>query len=177
MTLWVVSDTHFSHTNIWQLFKADDGSPARPFHSNEEMNERMVEEWNRRVRPTDHVYHLGDVTMARGHQTRDIDIIMGRLNGHKRIVLGNHDQLARDWYPRWFEKIKASNVLDGLLFTHIPVHPESLGRFKVNVHGHTHLRSVLTSPHHPDPRYINVCVEQTNYAPVSLEELKQRVVQ
>lgn len=176
MTLWFISDTHFSHTNMWQIFKLPDGSPARPFHSNEEMNELMIENWNKAVKPSDHIYHLGDVTMARGAQTREIDGIMRRLAGHKRVILGNHDQLVSRWYLQWFEKVKASNVLDGLLFTHYPVHPESLGRAKANVHGHTHHQNVMASLHHPDPRYMNICVEQTGYAPVSLEELKSRIV-
>ncbi len=174
MTLWFISDTHFDHANML-AFKRTDGGPLRPFASVEEMNELLIARWNDRVRPSDHIYHLGDVTMARGKAWTHIDAIMARLHGHKRICLGNHDQLASTWYQRTFEKVKACNVLDGIIFTHIPVHPESLGRFKVNVHGHLHANRVLTSPHHPDPRYLSVCVEQTDYAPVSLEEIKSRL--
>ena len=175
MTLWFISDTHWDHANIL-TFKRQDGTPLRAFSSVGEMNERMIQQWNDRVQPSDHIYHLGDVTMARGNATTHIDTIMARLNGHKRICLGNHDQLTSKWYLKWFEKVKAYNVLDGLLFSHIPIHPESFGRFKANVHGHTHANRVLASPHHPDPRYLCVCVEQTDYAPVSLEELKTRLV-
>jgi calcineurin-like phosphoesterase family protein len=35
----------------------------------------------------------------------------------------------------------------------------------VNVHGHIHARRIN------DPRYINVCVEQINYTPVSYDWL------
>ena len=171
MTIWFISDTHFDHENILK-FKRDDGSPVRDFISVVEMNETIIARWNEHIRPSDHVYHLGDVTMARGKAWKHIDTIMSRLNGHRRIVLGNHDQLNSEWYFRQFEKVVSYRVLDDLLFSHIPVHTDSLGRFKVNVHGHTHTRPVLLSPHHPDPRYINVCVEQTNYTPVSLEALK-----
>ena len=147
----------------------------RDFASVEEMNETMIERWNKVVRPQDHVYHLGDVTMARGNQTRQIDAIMARLNGHKRICLGNHDQLASGWYFRQFEKVKACNVLDGIIFTHIPIHSESLGRFKANVHGHLHANRVMLSPYHPNPRYLSVCVELTDYTPIDLETLKSRL--
>lgn len=139
------------------------------------MNETIIERWNAVVKPSDHIYHLGDVTMARGKAWQHIDTIMARLNGHKRICLGNHDQLHASWYFRTFEKVKAYNVLDGMLFTHIPIHPESFSRFKLCVHGHTHANLVMASPHHPDPRYVNICVEQTDYTPVSLESLKTRI--
>lgn len=174
MTIWFTSDTHFGHANMLN-FKRDDGSPLRAFTSVEEMDETLIANWNAVVRGSDHIYHLGDVTMARGKATQRIDTIMSRLNGHKRICLGNHDQLVSAWYGRHFEKVKAYNVLDGLLFTHIPIHPESLGRFKACVHGHLHANRVMASPHHPDPRYLNVCVEHTDYSPLSLEAVKERL--
>ena len=175
MTIWFTSDTHFDHENIL-TFKQADGSPVRLFSSVQEMNETMIERWNERVKPADHIYHLGDVTMARGKAWTHINTIMARLNGHKRICLGNHDQLNSAWYYRTFEKVKAYNVLDGILFTHIPIHKGSMGRFKLCVHGHLHTNVVELSPHHPDPAYRSVCVERTNYYPVSLEELKFKEV-
>lgn len=174
MTIWFTSDTHFDHANIL-TFTRPDGSPLRPFASVEEMNETIIERWNAVVKPSDHIYHLGDVTMARGKAWTHIDTILARLHGHKRICLGNHDQLQSAWYFRQFEKIKAINVLDNIAFTHIPIHPESLGRFKANVHGHLHANRVITSSNHLDSRYLSVCVEQTDYTPVSLDALKARL--
>ena len=175
--IWFSSDHHFGHRNLWETFKLEDGSPARPFTSTEEMDELMIQKHNAVVRPEDHWYSLGDICMARGNQTKYIDAIMCRLNGHKRICLGNHDQLNSKWYFRWFEKVKAVNVLDNILFTHIPVHTQSLGRFKACVHGHTHHNDIMLSPHHPDPRYLNVCVEKTSYSPISLEEVQSRIAE
>lgn len=170
---WYISDTHFDHENMLN-FKRADGTPLRTFSSVHEMNETLIERWNAVVKPSDHIYHLGDVTMARGKATKHIDSIMTRLNGHKRICLGNHDQLNSAWYLRWFEKVKAYHVMDGFLFSHIPVHPESFGRVKGNIHGHLHANLVMASPHHPDPSYMSVCVEHTSYSPVAFETIKQR---
>ena len=58
---FVISDTHFGHTNSWEKFKLSDGSPLRPFSSTEEMDETMIERWNAKVKQQDTVYHLGDV--------------------------------------------------------------------------------------------------------------------
>lgn len=183
MQLWFTSDTHFDHANMIHTFKLPDGNPARPFTDVKEMNECMVERWNEVVKPSDHIYHLGDLTMHRKIETIQ-HRILNRLNGHKRLLLGNHDGDKVKNYLRWFEKIFASRVIDNLLFTHIPVHPVSLGRFKANVHGHTH-HTIYPPVRVPTYKgygvvdrevpYINVCVEQTNYRPISLEEIKRQI--
>lgn len=156
MTLFFLSDTHFSHENII-------GYCGRPFASAEEMDEAIVERWNARVRPGDHVYHLGDVALRRQHLG-----IVKRLSGRKRLLFGNHDIFDyKDYVAAGFEKLAAYRVLDGLMFSHIPIAERSLGRFAANVHGHTHNNEV-----DPNPRYFNACVEVLNYTPVSLEEIK-----
>jgi calcineurin-like phosphoesterase family protein len=171
MTLWFISDTHFGHYNMACVFKDADGKLIRGFSSVEEHDERMVAEWNSRVKPSDHVYHLGDVAMKPGMLQ-----IVKRLNGHKRLVRGNHDIFKTKKYLEvGFEEIYGVRVLDNLLFTHIPVHPESLGRFKANVHGHIHEKvypPVVRYGDRPNTPYINICVEHTGYAPVTLEDIR-----
>lgn len=169
MTLWLISDTHFSHANILTFTDAA-GVRIRPeFDNVTQMDEAMIDRWNAVVKPSDHVYHLGDITMLRGAARRQVEPLLRRLNGHKRLVLGNHDLNSAEWYLQFFEKVMAIRVLDNWALTHIPIHPESLGRFKGNIHGHLHANRVMLSPHHPDLRYRNVCVEHTAYAPVALE--------
>ena len=163
--IFIISDTHFGHANILN-FKRDDGAPVRAFSCVEEMDQHMIDRWNSVVRPQDHVYHLGDVAMKK----TSIETV-GKCNGHKRLVRGNHDIFRTKDYLPFFEEIYGIRVLDGLIFTHIPIHPESLGRFKANVHGHVH-----ALPHkHYGPRYYNVSVEVIDYTPVSLEDLKKRL--
>lgn len=130
------------------------------------MNEVLIERWNSVVRPQDHVYHLGDV--ANSQQT--LNYVMPRLAGHKRLVLGNHDNHApMSNYVQYFDKIMLWRKFDDLILTHIPLMQENFpGRAKVNVHGHIHQNP---SPNGP---YINVCVEQTDYTPVSLDSLITR---
>lgn len=166
MTIWVISDTHFSHANIL-TFRNPDGTLMRPFVSVEEMDETIIERWNKVVRTSDHVYHLGDVTMKRPALKQ-----MERLNGHHRLVFGNHDIFDYKSYTEvGFEKLMGSRVLNNMLFTHIPVHPESLGRFRANVHGHIH----SNNPEGLGERYVNVCVEVINYTPLTLEEIEGRM--
>lgn len=162
--IFIISDTHFGHANILN-FKKEDGSPIRSFSCVEEMDQHMVERWNAVVRPQDHVYHLGDVAMKKP----DIETV-GRCAGHKRLVRGNHDIYRTKEYLKFFDEIYGIRVLDGMIFTHIPIHSESLGRFKANIHGHVH----ALPERYYGPRYLNVSVEVINYTPVSLEDLKKK---
>ncbi len=172
--IWFVSDTHFNHKNILTFTIDDRGTLLRPeFSSVEEMDETMIENWNRVVQPTDKVYHLGDV----GFNEKRLAEILVRLNGKKRLLLGNHDSYKMSFYSQFFKKIaiwrKFSTDLVKIPFvaTHVPIllandhHVD--GNF--NVHGHVH-EKIIT-----DPRYLNICVEQTGYTPVSLEEIQERL--
>lgn len=170
MNLFVISDTHFGHENILTFKRGDGlplrlhGDPPRPFSCVEEMDELMVDLWNRDVRSQDHVYHLGDVAM-RKQALR----VLKRLNGRLRLVLGNHDTLPIQVYLAYFEKVFGYRVMDNVLFSHIPVSDRSLARFTGNVHGHVHTNGNLPMP------YLNVCVDVTGFRPVPIEEVRVRL--
>lgn len=172
--MWLTSDTHFSHYNIIRYCD-------RPFASAEEMDEALVAYWNDTVRPEDSVYHLGDVTIIRGNRVQQEKMahIIRRLNGHKRLILGNHDHFSVQAYiEAGFEKVRGTGRwLNGFLLSHFPVHPDCMGTAKGCIHGHIHDR-VPPAPvvrfkdngsrvEHP---YINVCVEVRNYRPVNFDE-------
>lgn len=164
--IFVISDTHFGHANILS-FVNEAGVPLRDFRNVEEMDEHMIQQWNSVVRPQDKVYHLGDVAMHKEHvQT------VARCNGHKRLIRGNHDVFVTKWYMRFFEEVYATRILNQMLLSHIPVHPESIGKAIANVHGHVHNNVPAL---HYGPKYYNVSTEALDYTPISLEDLKRRV--
>ena len=108
---WFIGDTHFYHKNI---IKFED--EFRPFDTVEEMNETLVDNWNRVVQPEDTVYHVGDVVFG-GHEKHEI---IGRLNGKKRLILGNHDRC--NYAAPYFEKVYGCMEFSNCIITHIPVH-------------------------------------------------------
>jgi len=165
--IWVTSDTHFNHDNIIKYCD-------RPFANADEMNEALIENWNSVVKEGDIVYHLGDVYMTgNGH-------LLKKLNGRKRLILGNHDNGKDQILQNIFQKISMWRMFPeyGLLLTHVPVHESSLFRGTTgnekkpsqlkNIHGHIHNKE---SPKGP---YQCVCVEHTNYTPVHIDILREQ---
>lgn len=137
------------------------------------MNEHMVAQHNSVVRPNDKVYFLGDVVMPRAAWALEI---LGRLNGEKILIRGNHDLHTARQYLDYFKDVRGVHQFDGMILSHVPIHSESLARWGVNVHGHLHTNRVLLENKHIDPRYYSVCMEQlVDYTPISLEQLKLQV--
>lgn len=171
---FLISDTHFGHANIIRY-------SHRPFANTAEMDEAMIDNWNAVVRPEDHVYHLGDVTMERGSkggpQARALIRLIRRLNGHKRLIMGNHDHFPVGVYlEAGFEKVRGTGRwLENCLLSHYPVHPNSIGKARACIHGHIH-----DKPGYPAVRiaetgrlvpYVNVSVEAIHYTPLNIQTI------
>ena len=169
--IWLTSDTHFGHTGVCRFTHPDDiTKKLRPWDTAEEMDEAMVKAWNDRVRPSDKVYHLGDVVMNRKALP-----ILSRLNGDKVLIRGNHDIFKDEDYAPYFRSLRAYHVVDGMILSHIPIHSDSLGRFGANIHGHLHATRVMRDGV-VDVRYHCVCVEQTpDFAPILFEDVIERI--
>ena len=168
--VFLCSDHHLGHGSMMKFTKAD-GSPLRVFQDATHMNEYMVMQHNRVVGPKDKVYFLGDLAMSKKFLP-----ILHRMNGEKVLIRGNHDLESANVYMNYFKDVRGCHQMDGILFTHIPVHPGTLYRWKVNVHGHLHSKRVLLENGDIDPRYYSVCMEQLDdYTPISLEQLKKNL--
>lgn len=175
-SIFLVSDTHFGHKGVTHFLK-EDGTKLRPWDNPDEMDEALVQYWNEIVKPKDKVYHLGDVVINRKALKT-----LALLNGDKVLIKGNHDNFHLDEYMPYFRDIRAYHVMDKMILSHIPVHPESKGRFAANIHGHLHANRVrkaigfdqetnsIIYDKEIDPWYFNVSVEQTNFRPILFEE-------
>lgn len=161
---WAISDSHFWHENILKWGRGQ-------FLTVEDMNEHIVERWNTVVSPQDHVYHLGDVFFG-DRTVEEEKALLGRLKGHKRLIIGNHDNVMRLAQNHHLPKMMLWRHFQdfNLILTHVPMHVDSIheraGDKAINVHGHTHLNG---SPEGP---YKSVCCELVNYTPVNLEDIR-----
>lgn len=160
------SDPHFYHENM---------AIKRGFLNAEAMNEHIISCWNSVVKHKDITYLLGDITMEKSNYE-----ILKRLNGVIHVVLGNHDQ--KQHVPELLKYVKSVsgiiNYKSDYVLTHCPIHTSELKyRFKYNIHGHVHLKSILKDVlfsdylGEKDSRYINVCAEVINYTPKTIKEL------
>lgn len=185
---WFTSDTHFGHKNILDYEKE-----ARPFATVEEMNETLIDNWNQTVGKRDTVYHLGDFAFGSSNIG-----IASRLNGVKKLVLGNHDTYPSHLYLAHFTRLFGAYYWKRCILTHIPVHAAHLGkRFWLNIHGHLHSRKVMRDPNDlfeintdigpllvrgafddhtiEDENYFNVAVELHNLRPVHSSVIMERL--
>ena len=74
-----IADLHFGHTNM---------AIKRGFETAEEHDEHIISQWNKKVNKRDVVWILGDITMESSKSYP----LLNRLNGMKKVVLGNHDR-------------------------------------------------------------------------------------
>jgi len=181
-SVFLVSDTHFGHAGVCRFTESDGVTKIRPWTDPDEMDEAMVKAWNETVKPSDKVYHLGDVVINRKAMKT-----LHRLNGDKVLIRGNHDIFRDEEYREHFRELRAYHVMNGMILSHIPVHEESLGRFGVNIHGHLHANRVkkprgydvktgtMLYSDEVDVRYHCVCVEQTDFKPILFEDVIKRI--
>jgi len=167
---WVYSDPHFYHKNICTFLNYD-GSKVRPWDDAETMTEEMIQWFNELVSDADRVYILGDVAFTAALMSKSV----GRLKGRKVLVPGNHDPTKMRKYFGLFDDVRGYVVKKGFIMSHIPIHPQSLSRWKLNIHGHLHNNQVMDGGLEPwcpiDDRYYNACVERTNFRPKLLDEI------
>lgn len=168
---WYTSDLHFNHGNIIEYC-------ARPFSCVREMNEALVENWNARVSPDEHVAVLGDFGFG---SLASLSGLVSRLNGRLTLVRGNHDRKAANMASVGFANVVDSMYVSiagyAVSLTHYPprdVKRES-GSYRerspevaadvVCAHGHTHSRQRVVG------RSIHVGVDAWDYRPVSAHEM------
>ena len=159
--LYFISDPHFGHNNLL-TFKDNEGKLTREFNSIEDMDNLIIENINAVVRPQDSLYILGDCAMNR----RCLPTLDRIITKKMVLIRGNHDIFQLKDYTPYFKDIRAYKILPkhGLIFSHIPVHPNQLeGRFVLNIHGHMHQNKI------DDLKYFNICPEQIGYHPIDLE--------
>ncbi len=171
--IYFTADLHLGHKNLLKISN-------RSFPTVEEMDARLVENWNRKVKGNDTIYIAGDLC----HKADDPEKYLAQLKGKKVLIRGNHDG--------WVEKIDKEKYfitvtpfleqsLFGrtITFCHYPMlewkgsrKGLDCARLGYHIHGHIHdrkdelYRSLFSSPN-----ALNAGVDINNFEPVTFEEL------
>jgi calcineurin-like phosphoesterase family protein len=163
---YFTSDTHFYHDH---LLGRSQFAP-RPFLTVEDMNQTIIDNWNRVVTEDDTVYHLGDIALYFTKPARKSEEavlkILNELHGHLVLIKGNHDNralfkfLAQNNYtyggkPKFeFHDVGVLIKYDHRQYylTHYPI-MLGIAPQIINLHGHIHHYAV------PAKENINVGVD------------------
>lgn len=166
------SDLHFGHKNVI-------GFCNRPFESVEDMEQKLINNWNDYVSQTDEIYILGDMFFCGSIKAKEI---LKQLNGKKILILGNHDWGKIKKHRS--EEFGLSMIIDSMCIrigkydvklSHFPYkgagdHTEGEERFHDKrydddggwlLHGHVH------NAWRTKEKQINVGVDVWDYCPVS----------
>jgi calcineurin-like phosphoesterase family protein len=167
MNNYFTSDLHFGHQNIIKYCN-------RPWETVAKMDEQLITNWNMKVDHDDTVWCIGDMFFCEAGRAKEI---MGRLNGKKNLILGNHDKMIRNQVPvqNLFEKIYPdlhAETINGIyvVMCHYPLLSWNRAfRGAYMLHGHVHSKVPTNGEH----RRYDVGVDANNYAPVEFTEIKR----
>lgn len=152
---YFIADTHFAHKNIIEY-------GGRPFKDIEEMNKKLILNWNNTVKNSDRVFFLGDFCFGGANRIKEY---ADQLHGKIIMVKGNHDTHNNQiYYNTNFAVALNFPILynEKIILSHKPL--ENLAQGMINIHGHIHQLNYGDDFHHC------VSVEHTNYKPITLDE-------
>lgn len=163
--LYFTADCHFHHKNVIKYCD-------RPFRDIEEMDKKLIRNWNEVVTAKDEVYILGDFTF-KGLDA--VEALLSQLKGTKHLVRGNHDSTFRDSMPYAsdvsYAEIQYQN--QWFILSHYPfLSWNGMHRGSIQLHGHQH----NTCEYNLDClekeiRRYDVGVDANCYKPVSAESI------
>lgn len=173
--IYYIADTHFRDQSIFDKCK-------RPFKSIEDMENIIIDNWNKRVKDDDVVYVLGDI--AKDDDSSIIQIFE-KLNGHKHLIVGNHDHQILDSIrkSKLFESINFIDlIMDNgrkVCVCHYPLMDwMEFNRNGILVYGHIHNKSAkngysykLMKEYYKDLPAYNCGVDVCDFEPKTLDEL------
>lgn len=173
------ADTHFGHASIIRFSK-------RPFADVNEMDERLIKNWNEVVKPNDDVYHLGDFNFR---STLSTGYYISRLNGRIHLIEGNHDDqyALKEWKAFQKARLTVKLALGGRpmfesvqAVKYLKLYGESITLYhyaqrvwRNSHHGAWHL---FGHSHNSLPSYhrsMDVGVDAQHYTPISFEQVRE----
>ena len=180
--LFFTSDTHFHHENIIKFCN-------RPFTDVQEMDNILVERWNKVVPVDATVFHLGDFAWGGYNAWKNV---RERLNGRIILVKGNHDDknmtsmAANELFSLVTYQLKVKIEDRVVYLNHYPfLTYAGVYRRKEDMiwqlYGHVHTGPLssngkdLSRMQMAYPTQYDVGVDNNHFRPISWEEVKDKI--
>lgn len=182
--LFFVSDNHYGHSNIIGFCK-------RPFENVEEMDKKLIENWNNKVPKDGIVFHLGDFAWGGFNFWKKI---REQLNGDIILIKGNHDIKNQTTSANnLFQDVKMQMRIEiegrKIWLNHFPLLCYSgtyrdFNGLEYNLFGHVHLSNYKERNTGMDcdrcfqmlfPTQYDVGVDFNEFAPISWKEVDERI--
>ena len=161
--IYFISDLHLSHNNIIKYCN-------RPYENVEAMNNDIIKRWNSVVSKNDTVWVLGDIGLGK---KENIKKLLLQLNGHKKLIMGNHDSASiKFYYECGFHRVYDKPVIinDFFILSHKPL--EWVANPMFNIYGHVHDNKCYKTW---SKTGCCVCVERHNYTPISWRTIESKI--
>ena len=164
--IWFSADPHYGHKNILDYCK-------RPFGSVEEMNEVLIERWNKKVGHEDIAYIIGDFALH-----KEPMLFYERLNGNVLIIPGSHDKDLEREIGEWNVKQKIETVkvqLDEDVYQYITMCHYPMRSWDRSHYGTWHLFGHHHGNVEPYGLSFDVGVDTNDFYPYSLLDVKEKM--
>lgn len=156
-TQFIWGDLHLGDRGMWKR------TYSKHFNTEEEYFGTLIKNHNIYASRDDTVsLFLGDIGQSPKFE------IFKQMRGYKILMLGNHDNYPIEVYQRYFDEVIKFPIFirNRIAISHIPI-PTEPG--VINVHGHIHELDLKSD------RHINICPEKTDWKPVRLKDILNRL--
>ena len=164
MANWYTADLHLGHTRIIEFCN-------RPFADIDEMNARIIQNFQSSVDFDDDLWVLGDFAFGQSTSLEKFENWFHQIPGRKHLVIGNHDDEAVIALP-WESISDLKEIKDGdqpVVLCHYPMITWNGARKRaVQLFGHVH------DQWQGSRNSVNVGVDQWDFGPVQIGDILRR---
>jgi len=168
MNTWFTADTHLNHNKIRKYCN-------RPFETVEEMDNEIIYRWNKVVKPSDIVYHLGDFCFG---NAKDWEKYKSILNGTIILIKGNHDYKHNSLIIKnIFGQLNVKDIMEykygkhkSIMLCHYAMRVWNKSHYNAgHLYGHSHGMTPSMG------KSFDIGVDCNNFTPVHLDEVIERL--
>ncbi len=177
---WFTADEQYFHKNICKEDFFDSGF-CRPWRTEKQMRNALIEKHNEVVKPGDTVIHVGDFAFTSNLMADRLRPILDKLHGKHILVLGNHDELKPFKYVDCgFTSVMTSCIMElpfngatrKIAIVHDPSARCVVPSDWIFLCGHIHdlFKSI------PDKLTVNVGVDVWDYYPITFIQIMKELL-